>query len=101
MKSISCFELYNLIGTQDNFIILDIRNKNAYLNGHIINAINYPSSSLLSKRKLTLKSNYTYYVICDLGLTSPKVVRHLLSLGYNAINVSGGMKSWIYPIIID
>ena len=96
MKTITCDNLYAILPSENNIIVLDIRDQTEYLKGHILNSINYPFHSLLSKNKLSLKTEYTYYVICDLGVSSPMAVNHLLRLGYKAINVSGGLKRWTH-----
>jgi len=100
MNSITCDELYYLISNNysNNIIILDVRERSDYKKGHILNAINFPLHSLLSKSKLSYKYEYTYYVICDLGISSPKGVNHLTKLGYCAINVLGGMKNWKHEL---
>lgn len=80
----------------DNAVVVDIRSKDAYKNGHLIDAISLPISENkeLGKR-LTKYKNKPIIVVCNNGLESQKIAAHLLKEGYNAYSLSGGTRAWI------
>lgn len=78
--------------TLKNPIIIDIRSKLQYNNGHILNAINVNSIYLLATPDKYLNKNETYYIYCASGFTSAKVCNHLSKLGYKVVNLLGGYE---------
>ena len=71
-------------------MIIDIRNRGEYLLGHIDNAINIEKNTLLSNYGKYLNKSDTYYIYCNSGISSKRVVEYLNSLGYNTVNIDGG-----------
>jgi rhodanese-related sulfurtransferase len=61
---------------------------------HIPGSINIPFEKLLTSYKTVLKKNKTYYIYCDRGKVSNKVVEILIKDGYKAVNVDGGYDKW-------
>ena len=51
-------------------------------------------ADMLDKKKL-------YAVICHSGVRSYRVAEYLNSIGYNAVNVIGGIHAWATEIEID
>ena len=70
--------------------IIDIRNKNDYLLGHIPNAISIPYNDIFLNPSKYLNKNDLYYIYCRTGVTSKKLVNYLNKLGYNTVNIDGG-----------
>ena len=48
-----------------------------------------------------LKKRKTYAVICHSGIRSYRVVEYLNSIGFNAVNVIGGIHAWAVEIDKD
>lgn len=91
MNNISIVNLLKI----DNPIIIDIRNKVSYNNGHINNAINIPYEELLVNYSKYLSKDKVYYVYCSRGTKSVKLCQIMCMKGYNVVNILGGYQSWI------
>ncbi len=75
-------------------IIIDVRSKEPYSEGHIPNAKNIPLKEL--EEKITqLNKNDIYLIVCKTGKTSETASSLLAKNGFKQIyNLSGGMDSW-------
>ncbi|EUJ37121.1 rhodanese-like domain-containing protein [Brochothrix campestris] len=71
--------------------VLDVRTPVEFKSGHIKGAKNIPLHVVE-----TYVGNKTepLYVICQSGMRSKQAVKRLQRLGYQAINVTGGMNQW-------
>ncbi len=74
--------------------IIDIRNKYQYDLGHIDRAKNISMSNLLTNPKYYLNKADVYYIYCQCGTSSKKVVDMLNNLGYRTISITGGYNSY-------
>ena len=63
----------------NNTMTIDIRDKNKYNSGHIDNAINIMEGDLIYNHNLYLNKNTIYYIYCDFGNRSKRVVNYLNS----------------------
>ena len=72
--------------------IIDIRDYLSYQKGHIVNAINIPAKTLLSKY---LKPKEIYYIYCQTGRTSKQLVNILNKRGYHTFDVIGGYNNYV------
>ena len=70
--------------------IIDIRDRNSYVMGHIPQAINIEEYDLLFNTNKYLNKNSIYYIYCDLGNRSGQLAMKLRKDGYNVINIEGG-----------
>lgn len=77
----------------ENLMIVDVRESDEFLNGHIPTAKTIPLSELHQQMN-QLNKDETYYIICQSGARSAKACDLLSSEGYQVINVLGGMSSW-------
>lgn len=78
----------------DNMNLIDIRDKEDYMNNNIRGSINIPRLKLLNDPKQFLDKNKIYYLICDMGVLSESTSKILNALGYNCISVKGGIKEY-------
>lgn len=92
--SITTTELANLLPT--NIKILDVRTPQEYKNGHIHQAINYPLDRI---NTYTGNKDEQLYVICQSGMRSKQASTALTKMGYNVLNVTGGMNAWTGHIV--
>ena len=74
--------------------LIDIRDKEDYMNNNINGSINIPRLKLLNDPKQFLDKNKIYYLICDMGVLSESTSKILNALGYNCISVKGGIKEY-------
>ncbi len=89
IKSIKMRELETLSDVN----IIDVRERDEYASGHMPKSKNIPLSTFETKLK-TLSKDELYYIVCQSGGRSRMAVKHAAALGYNAINVKGGMAAY-------
>lgn len=88
-------ELVQMIN-RDEATIIDLRDSNAFLKGHIISAINIPHTQLDSNLdKLKKHPNKPIVLVCANGQTAPQEGAKLKSKGIENVSfLSGGMRAW-------
>lgn len=94
MKNISTSELEKVM-MDPNSKIIDLRDNYIYQLGTIPTAINIPSNFLMMMPNEYLDKNIKYYLFCDYGIKSGKVVRYLEQAGYNVSNIEGGYSNYL------
>lgn len=75
--------------------IIDIRSREKYNDNHLPNAINVDPQVLISNTSKYLDRNKVYYIYCQKGITSMRLVQLLRAYGYNVLSVRGGYEAWI------
>jgi len=77
-----------------NDILIDVRTKNEYNGGKILDAINIPVDELRS-RILEIPAGKNIYVYCQMGMRGYLAQRILMQNGYaTTFNLSGGYQLW-------
>lgn len=89
MKKISLKKLLKL----QNPMIYDIRSSENFKKFNIRNSINIPYFELRVHYKKILNKNEIYYIICDEGYMSKKLVKFLTKEKYKVIHVKRGIKN--------
>jgi rhodanese-related sulfurtransferase len=74
-------------------LVLDVREPSEYAAGHIAGSILIPLHQL-SQRTSELPKDREIICVCASGSRSGSAARHLMSNGYNVLNLSGGMSRW-------
>ncbi|MFC8043702.1 rhodanese-like domain-containing protein [Nocardia sp. NPDC057353] len=74
-------------------ILLDVREDDEWRLGHAPGALHIPMADVPA-RVDELDPDADIYVVCRQGGRSLEVVRYLANIGYEAVNVGGGMVSW-------
>lgn len=74
-----------------NITLLDVRSSSEYRGGHITKAVNVPLNKITGYQGA--KDN-PVYLICQSGMRSKNAAKQLKKMGYNVINVRGGMNQW-------
>ncbi len=74
-------------------ILLDVRRPDEYREGHISGAKLIPLPEL-NRRMKELPKNREIICVCRSGNRSLAATRQLLSAGYRAVNMKGGMIGW-------
>ncbi len=82
----------------DSFVIVDIRDKNAYSYGHIPGSINIPAEQLA---EIDLPKAKDIVLYCRTGNVSHSAVKQLREKGYNAFELTGGYYAWLSEHIND
>lgn len=92
MYSVSISQLKQVMNNEN---VIDIRDIEKFNGSHIMGAHNIPMIKLLSDYSKYLDKNKVYYIYCQKGITSIRVVGFLRKQGYNVYNVIGGYERWV------
>ena len=68
-------------------ILIDVQHPEDYIKNPTLGSINIYADKLLFNSKAYLDFNKKYYIICNKGHLSGRVVAYLEYLGYNVIQV--------------
>ena len=99
-KSITAKEAEEIMKSQSNYIILDVRRPDEFAEGHIPNAINIPNESIGSDEIAQLPNkNQLILVYCRSGRRSAEAASKLVALGYTNIVEFGGILDWHGEIV--
>lgn len=83
-----------------SIILLDVRSKMEYAEGHIDGAINMPLDQLEEHiEEVIPKKEQTIYLYCRSGVRTLTAGDILLDLGYTSIYDIGGIIHWPYKIV--
>ena len=90
------YTVRNIIDAKDNkYVVVDVRDKDAYKAGHVPTAINVPSRELDENISKLLKNKililYCYHVVC---FAAPKIALKLAKKGYDVMEMVGGFDEW-------
>ncbi|WP_153916650.1 rhodanese-like domain-containing protein [Shewanella sp. TC10] len=94
--NINTQELTMLMNKQDGKVI-DVRSKEDFRKGHIVDAINVPLSEIKNNKATSLEKYKTSPIItvCSAGMTSSQAAQLLVTQGFeNVSNLKGGMGDW-------
>lgn len=92
---ISQDEAMEIMETQENFIILDVRRPDEFKEGHIKNAINIPNETIGEDEIPELPDkDQLILVYCRSGNRSKQASQKLAKLGYTNIKEFGGINTW-------
>lgn len=94
-KSVSAQAAVMLINRKDG-VVLDIRDKKEFESGHIVDAINIPSSKLSARLpELEKFKTRPVIVVCKMGQHSGEACKILTSAGFTeVVRLQGGMAEW-------
>lgn len=91
-ETIRAKDIENYIG-KSNILIIDLRDRPDYLEGHIPTAINIPYNDFDSKKR-SFSSNVELILYCDRGNLSLLLARDLSKEGYQVKNIYGGISAY-------
>ncbi len=95
MNSIEITELLNLLYSNKPVNIVDIRTNYEYQLNRIPTAKNISRDLLELAPEKYLNKNSTYYIYCQSGSSSQKLVQKLNSKGYHTVNITGGFNNYL------
>ncbi|MEE9396925.1 MAG: rhodanese-like domain-containing protein [Methylococcales bacterium] len=80
----------------DKTVLLDIRETQEFVKGHVENSRHIPLGSLDERiREIKGLENSPIIVICQTGTRSPQACKKLTSDGFtNVYNLAGGIQAW-------
>ena len=85
----------DVFAQEGDYIILDVRREDEFLQGHIPGAIHVANESIVDTRPEELPDlNQTIYVYCRSGNRSKQASQKLAEMGYTNIIEFGGIVDW-------
>jgi rhodanese-related sulfurtransferase len=91
---VSPAEALTLMNHQDAMVV-DIRNANAFSEGHILGSTNIPLDSFEKKSaSLEKHKDRNIIIVCATGQSSQKIVATLKQKGFKVLGLSGGVQAW-------
>lgn len=91
----------NLAGVHPDVILVDVRETEEYVEGHVPGAIHIPLGQL-SNRLDEVPEGEPVYVICRSGMRSQRGAEVLDGAGRRTLSVAGGTMGWIeagHPVV--
>ncbi|NMH66274.1 rhodanese-like domain-containing protein [Shewanella salipaludis] len=96
IKNINPQELTLLINRQEAKVV-DVRTKDEFRKGHIVDAINLTLAEIKNNQLASLEKHKTSPIIlvCNTGITSSQAAQLLIKQGFEQVfNLKGGMGDW-------
>lgn len=88
-----------LMATEDDYVILDVRTQAEYDQGHIPGAILIPRDTVATAAEDTLPNkDQLILVYCRSGNRSKQASQALVDLGYTNVIEFGGINNWPYEV---
>ena len=100
--NITAEEARKLMDSEKDRIILDVRSRQEYDQGHIPGAILIPDTEIEAKAAdLLPDKDQLILVYCRSGRRSKLAAQSLADLGYTNIREFGGILDWPYEVVQD
>ncbi len=97
-KDISAEELKTMMETNKDLLVVDVREKEEYDQGHIDGTQLMPTSEF-QERFTELPKDKPIVLVCRSGRRSAEAAGFLVQQGYTEVyNLSGGVNSWTYGL---
>lgn len=97
---ISPEEAKDMMDTQDDYVLLDVRAQSEFAEGHIEGAILIPDNEIADRAEGELtQKDATILVYCRSGRRSKPAAQALADLGYTNIYEFGGILDWPYATV--
>lgn len=94
---IAAEEAKNIMDTESNIIILDVRTQDEFDSGHIDGAILIPNTEITAKApEILVDKDQKILVYCRSGNRSKSASEDLISMGYTQVYDFGGINDWPY-----
>lgn len=99
-ENISAEEAKKIMDTEENYVILDVREQEEFDEGHIPNAVLIPYTEIKNQaaEKLPDKDRLIL-VYCRSGRRSKIAAENLAELGYGKVKEFGGIIDWKYETV--
>ena len=97
--NITAEEAKQIMDSEEDYIILDVRTQDEYDQGHIPGAILIPDTEIKAKAEDVLTDkDQLILVYCRSGRRSKLAAEALVELGYTNIKEFGGIIDWPYEV---
>lgn len=92
-KELHAQDIANRLKKGERFEILDVREPDEWMSGHIPFARHIPLAQIPDRRN-EIDNNKEYVVVCRSGNRSARACEYLSAHGFRVINMAGGMSEW-------
>ncbi len=92
-KQLSPQAAVDLINHEDA-VVIDIRDKENYKNGHIIDSINANVDDF-DQPKMNKYKNKPLILVCAKGIQTQSLAAKISTLGYQPLVLAGGFAAWV------
>ena len=101
-RQVTTEEAVNIMQTEENYVILDVRTAQEFASGHIPGAILIPNEAIGTEEIVQLPDkDQLILVYCRSGNRSKQAADKLARLGYTNIVEFGGINSWPGEIVTE
>ena len=99
---ITAKEAKNIMDTETDYIILDVRTEEEFKEGHIKNAQLIPDYEIAEKAESVLTNKEQLILVyCRSGRRSKIAANELATMGYSNIKEFGGIIDWPYDVVTE
>ena len=99
---ITAKEAKNIMDTETDYIILDVRTEEEFKEGHIKNALLIPDYEITEKAETVLTNKEQLILVyCRSGRRSKIAANELATMGYTNIKEFGGIIDWPYYVVTE
>lgn len=101
-RQVTTAEAVNIMQTEENYVILDVRTAQEFASGHIPGAVLLPNETIGTEDiPLLPDKDQLILVYCRSGNRSKQAAEKLAQLGYTNIVEFGGINSWTGEIVTE
>lgn len=99
-KEIDAKTAKTMMDESEENLIIDVRSKQEYQQGHIAHAILLPVETIETDIKTKVPNKEaTLLIYCRSGRRAKTAASKLIELGYQNVYVFGGIDSWSYGVV--
>ena len=101
-RQVTTEEAVNIMQTEENYVILDVRTAQEFASGHIPGAVLLPNETIGTEDIPLLPDKHQLILVyCRSGNRSKQAAEKLAQLGYTNIVEFGGINSWTGEIVTE
>ena len=101
-ENISPKEVLEIMASNKDAVILDVRREEEFEEGHIKGAIWLPGRNLMSDAEDMIPDyDQPIFVYCNTGIRSERAVVTLKAMGYTNLTNLGSIKDWPYELVSE
>ena len=98
---ITAHKAKEIMDTENDYIILDVRTQEEYSSGHMKDAVCLPNEEIVNEPDILPDKAQKILVYCRSGNRSKQASKKLVALGYTNIVEFGGINDWTGEIVSE
>ncbi|MTI80233.1 MAG: rhodanese-like domain-containing protein [Firmicutes bacterium] len=100
-KDITAEQLKEMMDSEEDVMLVDVRTSEEYISGHIAGSVLHPVEDISDWAK-ELDQEQAVILICRSGNRSSSAAQYLTEHGFtNVMNLVGGISAWPYGLVED